>query len=306
MVMTLISSFLVGGNNSLVALGILFATNIIKRRYARYIVSTSMFIGAVVGGFTMKESVSKLLLVRDSSGNIILILLSVIISSLLIFLYLNYIGVPSSFSQMVILPVFILGFISGIGINLQYFILLLISWVLSPLIPYTFSPIIYKFFKNRLAIKDIIVYIRILKIIILPSSILLSIAIGGNVIGLIISLSSIINYFSILLIIIYALASFLGVLVFSGSAVFIGFRVARLGYVSVSSFLLSSGIVIEAFTILGIPVSIAQTMLGGLLGFSMWGSRRISKMLASWFISPFLCTFSSLAIYTILYNLKVA
>ena len=53
----LVSSFVVGGNNSATSLGILISTNSMRRKYSYLISAVSMFLGVSVGAISLQGSI---------------------------------------------------------------------------------------------------------------------------------------------------------------------------------------------------------------------------------------------------------
>ncbi|MEJ2781527.1 inorganic phosphate transporter [Stygiolobus sp. CP850M] len=306
-VIGLISSFLVGGNNSAIALGILVSTNVLRRRLSYLINAISLFSGASIGSITMESSIYGLV----SSQNFLLleiVLSAILFSSTVTFYYLNKIGIPASLSQMIYpsLASVVLIARGTIGFDWGKFDFTVLSWILSPLVAITTSLSMYFFLKNFLkSERNFIREIRYYKYGLIISSIFTSFVTGANAIGIIISAGLISEPFYITAPI-YATAASLGIYLSSRKAVItVGFRITRLGYTAASSALIGSDIISEVFTIFGIPISITQTIMGGIIGLSLRSfgydvQRQLKQIAKGWIVSPMLAMIVSLAAYGIL------
>jgi len=306
-VIGLISSFLVGGNNSAIALGILVSTNVLRRRLSYLINAISLFSGASIGSITMESSIYGLV----SSQNFLLleiVLSAILFSSTVTFYYLNKIGIPASLSQMIYpsLASVVLIARGTIGFDWGKFDFTVLSWILSPLVAIAASLSMYFFLKKFLKSKrNFIREIRYYKYGLIISSIFTSFVTGANAIGIIISAGLISEPFYITAPI-YATAASLGIYLSSRKAVItVGFRITRLGYTAASSALIGSDIISEVFTIFGVPISITQTIMGGIIGLSLRSfgydvQRQLKQIAKGWIVSPMLAMIVSLAAYGIL------
>ncbi|PVU76034.1 anion permease [Sulfolobus sp. SCGC AB-777_G06] len=306
-VIGLISSFLVGGNNSAIALGILVSTNVLRRRLSYLINAISLFSGASIGSITMESSIYGLI----SSQNFLLleiVLSAILFSSTVTFYYLNKIGIPASLSQMIYpsLASVVLIARGTIGFDWGKFDFTVLSWILSPLVAIATSLSMYFFLKKFLKSKrNFIREIRYYKYGLIISSIFTSFVTGANAIGIIISAGLISEPFYITAPI-YATAASLGIYLSSRKAVItVGFRITRLGYTAASSVLIGSDIISEVFTIFGVPISITQTIMGGIIGLSLRSfgydvQRQLKQIAKGWIVSPMLAMIVSLAAYGIL------
>lgn len=303
----LISSFLVGGNNSAIALGILVSTNVLRRRLSYLINAISLFSGASIGSITMESSIYGLV----TSKNFLLLeiaLSAILFSSTVTFYYLNKIGIPASLSQMIYpsLASVVLIARGTIGFDWGKFDFTVLSWILSPLVAIATSLSMYFFLRKLLKSKrNFIREIRYYKYGLIISSIFTSFVTGANAIGIIISAGLISEPFYITAPI-YATAASLGIYLSSRKAVItVGFRITRLGYTAASSALIGSDIISEVFTIFGVPISITQTIMGGIIGLSLRSfgydvQRQLKQIAKGWIISPILAIIVSLATYGIL------
>ncbi|MEM0164536.1 MAG: inorganic phosphate transporter [Saccharolobus sp.] len=300
----LIACYIIGSNNNATSLGILFATNAVKRKQAYIINMASIFFGVTIGSLTMLHSVYGII-----HGNILyvtLAILTVLLSSMITFYYLNGLGIPSSLSQTFYPSIAVLTLLSHGMIDMDWvkFWIVVISWIISPTVAIGFSLFLYFILGKAINTKlKIVRQVRIYKNLILLSSSFTSFVVGANAIGIIVS-AALVSEPAYLVLPLYGLASAIGVLAGQKIAIKVGFRITRLGYLGASSAIIGSNVINEIFTLFGIPLSITQTIVGGIIGlsfrsFTSDAKRQVMQIFRSWSTSPILAIILSLAIFGI-------
>ncbi|WP_338603403.1 inorganic phosphate transporter [Sulfolobus tengchongensis] len=301
----LISCYIIGANNNATSLGILFATNAIKRKHAYILNMISILVGVIVGSLTMLHSVYGII-----SGNelyVIIEILTALLSSIITFYYLNKSGIPSSLSQTFYPSIAILTLISRGLIKLDWvkFWIIVSSWIISPVVAIGISLLLYTML-NRLIKSEthIIRQIVIYKNLIVIASAFTSFIVGANAIGIIVSSALIAEPIYIILPL-YGVASAIGVLTSQRIAIRVGFRITKLGYLGASSAIIGSNIINEIFTLFGIPLSITQTIVGGIIGLSFRSftsdvRKQVNQIFRSWSTSPVFSIILSLAIFGVI------
>ncbi|MBW9141115.1 MAG: inorganic phosphate transporter family protein [Candidatus Aramenus sp.] len=304
-VVGLISSFIVGGNNSATALGILVSTNALKRKYSYLISAASIFLGTAVGSYTMASSIYGEIGGPELLGEITVF--SALFASVVAFYYLNKAGIPSSLSQMIYPSLAVIVLVSrDLTFNWFKFWFTVVSWGFSPLLAIAFSLAMY-FALSRIVRKEksLLREMRIYKFLIISSAVFTSFVTGANAIGIIVS-AGLVAFPYYVVAPLYALAAALGIYFSSKKAsIVVGFRVTKLGYVSATSALLGSDVISEVFTVLGIPISITQTTMGGIIGLSFRSfgydvRRQLKQVVKGWGTSPFIAIIASLAAFGVI------
>ncbi|MGB9728386.1 MAG: inorganic phosphate transporter [Thermoprotei archaeon] len=298
----IILSLTSGGNNSAINPAVLMGSGILKRKTAVFFCALGILAGVIINA-TLMINYGSTLIVNGKPDE----LLSIMISSIVTLILLSAIGVPTSVSQLVIVS--IAGFAAAgiFMINWNYFLFTVISWIVSVVVSVFLSAFFYNIFYRYSFLKPDVGLSFKIKFLIVFMSLYNSYLVGANVIGFIISIirvSSIqIGYTELLLI--NGIAGALGLLIMS-KRIFIevGFRLSRLGRIATVSALLSSNIIIQFFTAIGIPISVTQTITGSLIGINLAkGSLRVGssmKMFKNWIIAPIIGTTISLFVYLIL------
>ncbi|BBG22938.1 inorganic phosphate transporter [Sulfuracidifex tepidarius] len=300
----LVASFVVSGNNNATSLGVLFATNAARRKSSYIINTVAMFLGASLGSVTMYGSIFSI--VQGEKEYVEASVFSVLFSSIFSFYYLNRVGVPSSLSQMIYPSLAILVLVSKgeILFNWFKFWFTVSSWIISPIVAIVTSLLMYRFMKSRVkGEKNLSRQMKVYRYMIMVSSAFTSFVVGANAVGIIIS-AGLLSAPLVIVVFSYSIAASLGIFFSKKTAITVGFRLTKLGYVGASSSIIGSNIVNQVFTVLGIPISITQTILGGIIGLSLRAMtkdvvKQIRQVAKGWVTSPFLSIIVSLASYGI-------
>ncbi|EHP68195.1 phosphate/sulfate permease [Metallosphaera yellowstonensis MK1] len=304
----LISSFVVGGNNAATALGILISTNALKRKYSYLLSSISMFLGVSLGGLSMEKSIYGT--VNGQGIYLQLAVFSVFFASVISFYYLNKMGIPSSLSQMIYPSLAVLVLLSRqLQLDWSKFWFTVASWSFSPLLAILCSLGLYLLLARLTRReKEVLREMRVYKFLILASSVFTSFVTGANAVGIIVS-EGLLAGPPFLIFPTYGLAAALGIYFSSKKAsIVVGFRLTRMGYLSATSALLGSDIISELFTLAGVPISITQTIMGGIMGLSLrsYGQdvgKQLRQVARGWMTSPVIAIVSSLAAYGVMKSL---
>ena len=301
----LVSSFVVGGNNSATSLGILISTNSMRRKYSYLISAVSMFLGVSVGAISLQGSIRGA--VTGLQPYLSIAVLSVFLASVVSFYYLNRAGIPSSLSQMIYPSLAILVVLSKeLSFDWGKFWFTVVSWAFTPVLAIVSSLVLYDILV-RITTKEkkIIREMKIYKFLIISSAVFTSFVTGANAIGIITS-EGLLSEPAYVVFPLYALAASLGIYFSSRKAsLVVGFRLTRMGYLSATSALLGSDIISEIFTLFGVPISITQTVMGGILGLSFrsYGpdvKTQLKQVTKGWLTSPVIAIISSLAAFGVL------
>ncbi|BCU67691.1 phosphate permease [Sulfolobales archaeon HS-7] len=308
-VIGMISSALVGGNNLSPSLGVMLSTNVLKRKMAYLFNSIALMLGVSLGGISMLSSIKGI--VSGEQVYVEISLLSVLIAASVSFYVLNRTGIPSSLSQM-IYPSLVVVFLLNskyIRINLSKFLITVESWGISPLVAILSAFLLYSLFSKAINPLNggIAKTSRLYRIMISGSSFFVSFVTGANAIGIISSAGSTVFPFYVVLPS-YGAAAVLGMLTFRKTTIVSGFKITKMGYVAGSSAMIGSSVISEVFTLLGIPISITQTLLGGIIGLSFRAltpdiTKQLKAVGKGWITGPSLSVVVTLAVLGIIKSL---
>lgn len=288
----ILASFFVGGNNVAPAVGVMVSTNVLRKRTSYLLNSISLFIGVTFGGITMLRSVNDLIVGNEIFKEITIF--SVLIGSTVAFFFLNKAGIPSSLSQMIYPSLFVMYLLQYkyIDFDVSSFYITIISWIVSPLISIMISLAMYRTLSILINPSErLLNTLRIYKFLIILSSVFVSFVTGANAIGIIAS-AGILAFPSYIVLPLYAVSSVGGLFLSSKRTMLVvGFRITKLGYVAGSAAMIGSSAISEVFTIFGVPISITQTLLGGIIGLSFRSltsdiRKQLRQLAKGWVTSP--------------------
>lgn len=298
-------SFTSGGNNSAIGPAILMGSGIFRRKSAMILCAFGILLGVIINATLMINYGSTLVITHAPEK-----FLPIMISSIVTLIILSVIGVPTSVSQLIIISIAGFAVFDILTINWNYFFFTVVSWIISILAAIVISAVLYDIIYKYVLLKPVISMNIGVKILIILMSLYSSYLVGANVIGFVISIVRIlliqIDYTTLLLI--NGIAGALGLIII-GRRIFIevGFRLSRLGRIAVIVALFSANLVIQIFTLIGMPISVTQTITGSLIGINVAkGSLRIGaskKMFRNWIISPIVGIVLSLIFYVIIHFL---
>jgi len=301
----LLVSFVVGGNNSVPSVAILISTRVIKTRYSILIASISMFLGASLGSFSMQKFAERA--IRGPLYILEMVFFSTLLISLISFLILSKRGIPTSLSQMIYPSLTIIALISDgvLVINLHTLLLVISSWIFSPIISILLTISLYFLIRRYIdrIENSLIKVIKFYRLIILASCSFIVFVLGANTIGLLVSLG-LVSFPHNIVELTYAVGASLGTFTLSKrAAIKVGFKITKLGYTSSSSVMLGSFLTSEVFTLMGIPISLTQITMGGIIGLSLLNmsnkstSSNVRNVIKNWTMAPLLCMMGSLVAF---------
>ena len=224
---------------------------------------------------------------------------------------ITFLKLPVSTSQAVI------GALAGVGISLgvtdrmdmSILSRIIISWILTPLGAIIFALLLYRLLETSMIRIIISRFNRVFKMLLLLSLIFVSYSLGanniGNAVGPLVAANITDNHN--LLIFLVGLSMAVGALT-SGKGVVktVGTKITELDPVAAFTAQFSAGITLYIFTILGIPISSTQAMIGGVTGVGLTkGIRTVnSKLLVhifiGWVATPISAAILSILIYKFL------
>ena len=224
---------------------------------------------------------------------------------------ITFLKLPVSTSQAVIGALVGVGISLGVTDRMDMSILsrIIISWILTPLGAIIFALLLYRLLETSMIRIIISRFNRVFKMLLLLSLIFVSYSLGanniGNAVGPLVAANITDNHN--LLIFLVGLSMAVGALT-SGKGVVktVGTKITELDPVAAFTAQFSAGITLYIFTILGIPISSTQAMIGGVTGVGLTkGIRTVnSKLLVhifiGWVATPISAAILSILIYKFL------
>ncbi len=282
-------AFGIGSNDTSNALGICIGAGIIKLRKAVLLFGCFVLLGILLQGQKVMKTVGKDLLEVNPS----VLSVSLSISALFIILS-NWKKLPLSTHQVLIGGLTGSGVASGIDVNVESLLKIVLSWIISPLTAFFFSFTLYKMMEKTLSRLSFFRIERILRILLLISGILIAYNTGANelatVLGPVIYSGLIGKMPSFLL---GAFFVFLGAVLLSNRVIeTVGKGITTLDPYSGFAAQLGAGSCVLLFTFLGMPISTTYCIIGGISGVGMVKGMKtvridlIKKMALNWVLAP--------------------
>lgn len=284
---SIVLGIIMGGNDAGNILGPTVANGIFKVRRAVLVSSIFVICGAVVGGLPGMKVASSL--VKLNTKEVIIINIS---ASFITFIFLIR-KLPISMTQAIV------GANVGVGILIKEIepkILLSITmgWFLTPVFAYFFSFILFKFFSLIFkSIKNIRVRSSILKFMLWVFTIYGSYSLGANNAGKITGILYNMGFNVIFLLALSGISLSLGIILLGKRTIYtVGRELINIDDFSAMVSVSSSAFTIWFFSIIGLPVSAAHSIVGSILGIGAANGTKITnkkifqRIIFSWLEAP--------------------
>lgn len=292
-------AFGIGSNDTSNALGICIGCGVIKLRRALIVFGCFVLIGILVQGQKVMETVGKDLV----EVNIPILSISLSVAAFLIIVS-NWKRLPLSTHQVIIGSLTGSAVASGAVVNFTAMLEIVVSWIVSPLVAFFTSMLLYKAMEKTISKLSLFRIERILRTLLLLSGILIAYNTGANelatILGPVIH-SGLIEQLRASLI--GSLFVFLGAVILSHRVIeTIGKGITTLDPYSGFAAQFGAGMCVLFFTFLGMPISTTYCIIGAISGVGMSKGMEtvkfglIRKIMANWVIAPSLAFFLSFLI----------
>lgn len=279
----LYTSFVFGINNSGLSTGSLLASGFSYKKGIA-LTGAGFVAGALLEGWKMGGTFHSL----TGSSTMSVLVVTLIITAI-IFSIFSFIGFPISLVNVLIGSYVGASLANGLIINFTYMNLLVLSWIALPFLAAIATIGAYKL-TVRLLSNVSPVGIGMFHLVTIPVIVFYTAySLGANNIGLLYHISlweeqSI----HLLILTLLPIASFFGVMKSGKTSIFVSEGVVGHSPLTIFSSLLVGAILIWIFTQAAIPVSLAQVLIGGLIGVNLYRKPRtynrsaLIKLIGSW------------------------
>ncbi len=283
-IIILLLTMIVSGNNLSAAVGTLLGSRIVKKWQGYLLGAGGFSTGLILEGNFLSDSIFRIM-----PGGDTLILINVSVSFAL-FLFATYYRIPLSLTMAIVGTAIGISMRTGYSMDSWYALTVLIAWIAAPVIS-----IIAAYYMNRelngIKYRNVWKAAGTYKILLVAISFLTAFTLGANTFGLLYSLAP--HSYELLALMIVSI--FAGTFFLSGGVIR---RVAQdvysMRYLNAFVSLFISSILVEGATFLSIPLSNTQTLTSSVFGSGL--SYRNKLMLPKafvivvlmWVISPLL------------------
>jgi inorganic phosphate transporter, PiT family len=287
-------AFVFGWNNSGLTTGGL--SQLVSYNLALFLTITGFLAGFVILGPSMATSILGKLVARSLPTSV---LVSAIAATLLMLLALTLLKLPVSLSNCTLGAFVGAALARGTQINFRSLVEILGSWIVVPFGCALLSFVLYDIVNRIEQSRSLVSIIRANRLVLALTVFFVSFMLGGNNLGVIESFvttsssnSLIMDLFDLGLFV----SAALGIVFFwKMLASVVGERIVGLSQIKTFGAMLSAALVIFVLTLLSIPVSLTQVIIGGMLGAGIsrrpWvvNSREIGILIAGWAIVTVAC-----------------
>ena len=292
-----------GANDSANVFGTAVSSYMVKYRVAVTLTAIFVLLGAIVGGMPGVRTLSSLTSQSSTTA------FFVSISAALTVTLMTIAKIPVSTSQAVV------GGIIGIGIlqrkvDFHSLTKVVICWIGTPIGAALISFILY-FLLAKLFRKfhfHFITYDKLIRTLLVLSGIYGAYALGANNVANVTGVfykAGMLNSFQTLLV--GGLSIGFGAITYSKNVMItVGRKIIPLDAFSAFVSVLSSAITVHIYSLIGVPVSTSQAIVGAVVGIGilkgmrMISRKTVSKIVIGWFLTPFLGTLFSVGFLSLI------
>jgi PiT family inorganic phosphate transporter len=257
LVLTFVAVMLVSGNNLSACVGPAVGSRIISKRFGMLIGAAGFSAGLVFQGVGMTNTVNVLL-----PNAALQFRAEALLVAITIFVVANLIRVPMSLSMSLVGLFAGLSIANGVLTNNAYVVEVAVMWVAAPLIAIAFSFFLIRTFNSGWP-KNFWRKLQTYKILLIVLSFSTSYVLGANTLGLIIATGG----FDVITLIVAIAAIFFGTFYLSVGAIRrVSQELFLMRYPNATVTLVTSTVLVEAATILNIPLSNAQALSAAVFG----------------------------------------
>jgi len=278
---------IMGGNDAGNILGATVANGIFKVKKALIVCSSMVILGALLGGLPGMKVASSLIRV-----NIIEVIIINLSASLVTFLFLMR-KLPISMTQAIV------GANVGVGIltkevEPKILLSITIGWFLTPIVSYAISFVFFKFFSRIFRrIKNIRFRNTLLRFMLWFFTIYGSYSLGANNAGKITGILYNKGFNALFLLALSGVSLSIGIVLLGKRTIYtVGRELIHIDDFSAMISISSSAFTIWLFSLIGLPISAAHSIVGSILGIGGANGTRITnkkifqKIIFSWLEAP--------------------
>jgi len=236
---------LVSGNNAQASIGNLIGAKVVRARTALLVEVAGVSLGLLFQGTSMATAASHL--AKGLSSEMVLVVLTI---TLALFTMAHFARLPLSLTHT--LP----ALLAGVALAFTpYFFLMILAWMAAPAAALVVTPLIVRF-AARIGANDLWAKIEIYKALLILVSFIFAFTLGANTIGLIVAVEGFGGFSIPLAIAGVVIGTFF---LSAGEIRRVSSDMFDLGYSNAMSSMLTSAVLVEASTLVGIPM--ANTMV---------------------------------------------
>ena len=297
-------SAILGANNASACFGANIGAGFVRYRTAAILAALGVFLGVIIEGAKLSRAVYHGVLgeVSMEAMTIIMVTAMIIIGVATIF------HLPLSLSESLIGSAVGIGIGSQINVNWRFTLTVFAFWVINPFFSAILSVAICRVLSYATSrVKNILTLNYIYGKVASALSFYVAYVLGANTLGLVSGIYAPFMPIKEIIPLLFGLAAALGIYFLSrGITESVGREIIGLSPVTALVSQLSGAITVHLFTQFGLPVSITQAQVGGILGIGIakrivfMNKRKTRNIILGWMLAPLVGAIISLILsYTI-------
>lgn len=281
-VLSVLLTALVAGNNLSAAVGTLIGSRIMTRSGGIFIGILGFSTGLVIQGESLHGTAR--MLIPESSPYIVFALTV----ALIIFMIATYLRVPLSLIMALVGTSIGMSLRLGYSLNYSVVIIIITTWVLAPLASISTAFVINRIFIRK-HYSDIWRFAFTMKVSLIVVSFFTAFTLGANTLGFIQQVSGL-RGFSVIYLIAGIVAG--SILLSRGVIKRVGQEMYLMRYTNAFVSLVVSSVLVEGATLFGVPLSNTQTLTSSVFGTGLSYRNKLMEMrpflltMGTWIISP--------------------
>jgi len=291
--LTFVAVALVSGNNLSVCVGPAVGSRILSRRIGALLGAAGFSLGLLFQGSAMSKSVEVLLPGATAQLRIEALLVAVVIFAVAL-----VIRVPMSLGMSIVGLFVGLSVARGLTVDVGFAAGVALTWVVAPVVALVLAFYLMRAL-NKSWPENFWRHLQAYKVVLLVLSFSTSYVLGANTLGLIVATGG----FDLVTVAAAVVAAFIGAFYLSGGQIRrITQELFLMRYPNATASLVAATVLVEAATILNIPLSNTQTMTAAVFGTGLSYKTKLVSLkpfltiVAGWVIAPLLSFLIGLAI----------
>ena len=295
----------IGANDAGNCIGTTVGSGLLSYKKAVTLLSIFVILGAVLQGQYVMQTVGKGIVTTELPTAAIF---AALISSGLFVTLATFFSLPVSTSQAIVGGVAGVGLAAGAEVNLSKLLTIGQVWVICPLLTGIISFVLYHLFAfalRRVGRPEL--WDRILKALLIASSCYIAFSLGANDVGNSVGPIANLGISFIWLALLGGISLALGAVMFGRRVVkTVGGGITPLDPLSAFAAQLSAALAVHFFSLLGIPVSTSQSVVGAIVGvglvkgISTVKGRRVAEIAGGWVATPLTAGLFSFGLYKLI------
>ena len=268
---------LVSGNNAQACVGNLIGAKVVQTRTALLLEVVGVSLGLLFQGTNMESAASHL--AKGLSSETLLVVLSI---TLALFVMAHFARLPLSLTHT--LP----ALLAGVSLSFSYFFLVALVWVAAPVAALVATPLVARL-AARPGANDFWAKIEVSKALLILVSFMFAFTLGANTIGLVVAVEGFGGFAVPLAIAGVVVGTFF---LSAGEIRRVASEMFNLGYSNAMSSMLTSAVLVEASTLVGIPMANTMVQNTAVFGAGLsyktrfFSAKPFALLVLSWVVFP--------------------